>query len=265
MGGLEFTIKYRVNTGIVLSPRELFSLYLYGINVSSNDGMDFSDENLRFYIEAAQREIENYFNLRIKKQLISGNTSYYRDDYWQQFPIIRTDFPVRDALSLVGMLNKVEQIIFPQSWLRCNTNTQGMNKRIISVVPTGSSTTEVDTNVILTGITTQIGYQTFKNIPWYWDMQYITGFDIDQIPMDLVNVIGMLGSLGFLGIAGDLILGAGIATQSLSVDGLTQSIGSTASATNAGYGARILQYKNQIKDSVKRLKLIYDDVKFVVL
>ena len=103
-------------------------------------------------------------------------------------------------------------------------------------------------------------------IPDYWRIQYITGWDIDQMPMDLINVVGMVASFGPLGIAGDLILGsAGIASQSLSIDGLSQSISTTASATNAGYGARLIQYEKQIKETTGRLKLVYDQPKFMVM
>ena len=102
-------------------------------------------------------------------------------------------------------------------------------------------------------------------IPDYWDLQYITGFDLDHLPMDLLNLVGKLATFGPLGIAGDLILGAGIASQSLSVDGLSQSIGSTSSATNAGYGARLVQYQKEIKDAIPRLKLVYDEIKLGVL
>ena len=83
--------------------------------------------------------------------------------------------------------------------------------------------------------------------------------------MDLINLVGKLATFGPLGIAGDLILGAGIAAQSLGVDGLSQSISSTSSATNAGYGARILQYSKEITETVKKIKLVYDEVKLGVL
>mgnify|MGYP000160127553 FL=1 len=85
------------------------------------------------------------------------------------------------------------------------------------------------------------------------------------MPMDLINLTGKLATFGPLGIAGDLILGAGIAAQSIGVDGLSQSISSTSSATNAGYGARILQYQKEIADSVKKLKLVYDEIRMVVV
>lgn len=264
MGSITLTIKYRVNTGIALSTGELSSLYLYGITFNSNNGMDFSNENIRFYILSAQKETENYFNLKLNRQLVMDETmSYYRDDYYRTFPIIRTQYPVRQPLSMVGMLNKVEQIIFPQTWLAENRNSDGKYPRRISVVPTGASTAQQNADVILTGITTQIGYQRFGNIPSYWDYQYITGFDIDTMPMDLIKFVGMMASLGLLGIAGDLILGAGISSQSIAVDGLSQAISSTASATNSGYGARIIQYQKTLSQMKSVLSKVYDEIHWV--
>lgn len=167
---------------------------------------------------------------------------------------------------MIGMLNKIEQIIYPQGWLSCEYDSgMGQGKRRLSVVPTGSSTTQGNAEIILTGITSQIGMQRFQYIPDYWRVQYITGWDVDQMPMDLINLLGKLASFGPLNIAGDLVLGiAGVSGQSLSIDGLSQSISTTASATSAGYSARLIQYQKEIKETVGRLKLVYDEVKFAV-
>ena len=169
-------------------------------------------------------------------------------------------------MALTGMLNKMEQIIYPQEWLMYEEDYDRIGKRRMSVVPTGASTTIANSDVILTGITTQIGFQKFTNIPDYWSIQYITGFDLNNMPTDLINVVGKLASTNILNIAGDLILGsAGIASMSLGIDGLSQSISTTASATSNGYMARVLQYTKEIQESVKRLKLVYDQPKFMVL
>ena len=66
-------------------------------------------------------------------------------------------------------------------------------------------------------------------------------------------------------IAGDLILGAGIARQSLSIDGLAQQIDSTSSATNSGYGARIINYNKEIKETLERLQGTYKRINFTVV
>jgi hypothetical protein len=266
MGQLTLTMKYRKNEGLLLSPTEMFSLYLYGIKIQAGDGTAFSTESMRFYIQAAQQEIENFFNLKLVYQFIAlEKLTFYRADYWQSFPILFTNYPVNKPISLTGRFNQLEQISYPTQWLTNTQNSYGQYKRRVSIVPTGTAVATANAEVILSGLTTQLGSQHFLMIPDYWDLQYITGFKLDQIPMDLINLTGKLASFGPLGIAGDLILGAGIASQSLGVDGLSQSISSTSSATNAGYGARLVQYEREIKATIPRIKLVYDEVKLSVL
>jgi hypothetical protein len=266
MGQLTLTMKYRKNEGLLLSPTEMFSLYLYGIKIQAGDGTAFSTESMRFYIQAAQQEIENFFNLKLVYQFIAlEKLTFYRADYWQSFPILFTNYPVNKPISLTGRFNQLEQISYPTQWLTNTQNSYGQYKRRVSIVPTGTAVATANAEVILSGLTTQLGSQHFLMIPDYWDLQYITGFKLDQMPMDLINLTGKLASFGPLGIAGDLILGAGIASQSLGVDGLSQSISSTSSATNAGYGARLVQYEREIKATIPRIKLVYDEVKLSVL
>lgn len=263
MGKLVLTIKYRKNEGMLFSPQEIFSLYLYGIVIQAGDGTSFSSESMRYYIQAAQQEVESFFNLKLVKQFVEEKLTYHRSDYWQNFPILFTNYPVDKPMSLTGRYNNLEQISYPTEWLSTNQNSYGIHKRRVSIVPTGSAVARANAEIILSGITTQVGTQHFNMIPDYWDLQYITGFGIDNMPMDLMNLTGKLATFGPLGIAGDLILGAGISAQSIGVDGLSQSISSTSSATNSGYGSRILQYDREIKETVKKLKLVYDEIKFV--
>jgi hypothetical protein len=123
------------------------------------------------------------------------------------------------------------------------------------LVPSGNGTTHSQA-LTLSGIIPQLGYLGWKDIPNYWDISYVTGFK--KVPQDIVNAVGKLASMQLFHIAGDLILGtAGIASQSISIDGLSQSISSTASATNSGYGARTLNYVNELKRELPRMKDFY--------
>jgi len=73
----------------------------------------------------------------------------------------------------------------------------------------------------------------------------------------LIKAIGLIAGVAPLDIAGDLIAGAGIANFSVGVDGLSQSIGTTASATSAGYGARIISFQTQLKQVMSALRAKY--------
>lgn len=87
---------------------------------------------------------------------------------------------------------------------------------------------------------------------------------IHTMPPALIKSINYIAAILPLDTAGDLLLGAGIAQQNISIDGLSQGISSTSSATNSGYGARILSYKDQLKSTMSSLRNKYTLPKFAV-
>ena len=88
----------------------------------------------------------------------------------------------------------------------------------------------------------------------------------DTLPADLKHAIGIKGAtLLLLHVAGDLILGAGIASQSLSVDGLSQSVDTTSSAMYNGYSARAHDLGKQYEGVIKALKSQYTMTQFGVV
>lgn len=263
---LSLSIAYEKNSGDIFSAEEVNALYLYGISIKSTNGTKFSQEAFTYYIREAQRTVENWFSIKIMRQLITESASYYYDSYGLQFPIIPTKYLVTKPLALVGLLKTVEQVRYPVEWLSYAKTNNQIGSRRISIVPTGVGGTAANQDIILTGIVTQLGIQRFQNIPDYWNYQYITGFDLENLPWDLIGIIGKLATFGPLNIAGDMILGtAGVASQSLSIDGLSQSISTTASATSAGYAARLKQYAEEIKDTVERIINTYKGIMFEVL
>ena len=96
----------------------------------------------------------------------------------------------------------------------------------------------------------QTGYpfvtgQLNTNLPQMHYIDYVAGYAAGKIPADITGVIAKIAAVDILGIAGDAIL-AGIASMSTSIDGISESVSTTASATNATYGARILQLQKEI-------------------
>lgn len=259
MPTITYKAKYKKNTGLIISPSELLSLYFYGINVQSNDGTEFDLETARYYILTAQREIENYLQIKLTPELITETLSYYSKDYYGKFPIFQTKYPVNRGYTLIGLLGRAEQIIYPQEWIKTHVDNQGDFPKQFTLVPTGSGTgTTGDVDVILSGVYTQVGLRTYGNIPEYWNTQYLTGYACGNTPYDIMNVIGKLAAIGIFNIAGDIALGqAALANYSLSIDGLSQSIGTTNSATNAAFGARIINYTKEIKETLNRIKFKY--------
>lgn len=73
----------------------------------------------------------------------------------------------------------------------------------------------------------------------------------------ILQAIGYTAAMPILDTAGDLVLGAGIASQSISIDGISQSISSTSGVENAAYGARKMQYRKQLEDIDKQIRRRY--------
>lgn len=77
------------------------------------------------------------------------------------------------------------------------------------------------------------------------------------IPSLILHAAGMYASMHILNVAGDIVVGAGLQSQSTGVDGLSQSFATTNSSTNAGFGARIIQYKKDLSQVLRTLQATY--------
>src|SRR6185312_17119604 len=82
--------------------------------------------------------------------------------------------------------------------------------------------------------------------------QYI--FRNHDMAANLKEMIYKKAAIGIMGVWGDLIIGAGIANQSISIDGLSQSIGTTQSAMFGGASSRIKQLQEDIDNMLPALR-----------
>lgn len=94
--------------------------------------------------------------------------------------------------------------------------------------------------------------------------EVVIGYKLHTVPLALVKSILYIAGILPLDTAGDLLAGAGIGQFSVGVDGLSQSISTTASATSAGYGARIGSYTKQLEKSMSALRNKYTAPKIAV-
>ena len=85
----------------------------------------------------------------------------------------------------------------------------------------------------------------------------IISYKLHTVPPLITKAILYTSAILPLDTGGDLLAGAGIGQFSLAVDGLSQNISTTSSATSAGYGARIISYSTQLKAAMKTLKKKY--------
>ena len=264
MPTIKYSVKYRKNEGLVMSPSELLTLFFYGINIQSRDGSQLSEETIRYQIKVSQEEVEKFLEIRLGVKFIEQTLDYYRDDYWNKFPILRTKLPVKKPLSLTGFLNGIEQIRYPSDWLNTKKDSEGNMWKKIHIIPTGAISGSSG-SVLLSGITAYYGMTAYNDIPNYFTVQYLTGFDADKIPNDIIDLIGKYAAIRIFHQIGDLVIGEGLSSISLGVDGLSQSISTTKSASSSAYTARINAYLKDIEEVSKKLKNYYKGIVFTSL
>ena len=257
---------YNINGGLCMSVAQLRNIYCWGVKVQNADGSELPDDIYEFYIKAAQKELEDILNIKLSPQVIVETRDYKYEDY-VTYGFLRCSYPVARPFYLKGKFGTAEQISYPKEWLsvkRSNEIPETFYRNLYLIPNQGGYQNGNASGVSFNGIFgANLIWRSKQNIPNYWEVKYLTGFT--EVPADLLNVIGMTAAINVFHIAGDLILGAGIASYSLGIDGLSQSISSTSSATNAGYGARIIGYQDQIKKILPTLQAKYGGFNVTIL
>ncbi len=242
----------------VLTVEQLKARYFFGTDLTDSDGNVLADSVFEHYILSAIRWFEHQLDIPILPTSFLERHDYYRSDF-QSFNFIQLDnYPVICIDEFrVQYPSGQNVIIFPNEWLRLN-NVEGQ----VQIVPTAGTLSEI--LVGAGGSFLPAIYNGLAYLPGLFELTYEAGFEAGKVPRNLIDIIGKFAALGPFNIFGDLIAGAGIATVSLSMDGLSQNIGTTSSATNSGYGSRIIQYAKEIKEQIPLLRRYYKGLRSVV-
>lgn len=231
----------------ILTVEQLKKNYFFGIDLTDDSGEALSDAVFQFYIYAAIAWLEQHIATPlIPTTYIDEKYDYYWRDYNAWSLVQLNNYPVISVDRFTVQYPSAGQIVeWPNEWIRCDKS-----KGLVSIVPTAGTLSDM---LVAAGggYLPSVYAGGLDYLPELFGIDYVAGFDV--IPFNLINLIGKIASLGPFNIFGDLIAGAGIASTSIGIDGLSQSLSTTASATNAGFGSRVLQYNKEIKDELKTL------------
>lgn len=249
---------YSKNSDLVIGSQEIRNNYLYGITINplfiNIIKLNFSDVDIEFHIRAAQKEIENYLGVKLTER-VYNETVQFDNDNWRHWGYLPTTYPVNCPLQLEGFLNTTKVATYPQEWLSVKKTSEGeLPFKQIYMVPSGN-TGAITNTVVFAGLLPNLGYMNAGKIPNYWTMTYSTGFK--KVPYDIIQAIGELATISILYILGANMLGfPGMQSQSVSIDGLSQSLSSSLNA----FGNRIQMMYLQLQDRLVRLKGFYTGI-----
>jgi hypothetical protein len=247
---------------LLISIDELKAIYLFGVSlINPSTGEPYPTRMFEQYIRAAIGWLETELDMPLSAINVSDERhDHHARDYanwgWfdlDRYPVIRID---RVWFQYPSM---TEEVDIDMEWVELLDDGQSGQ---VNIVPGRGSIADV---LLIPGSLFPMWSGATGRVPAVWHFDYRAGFEPHELPAEIKHLIGMAASIGVLNIAGDLIAGAGIASLSISVPGLSQSIGTTSSATNSGYGSRILEYQKEIKQQLPAIRRYYKGLKMIVV
>lgn len=217
--------------------------YLFGIDLSDANGNPLPDELFVHYMNASIDYIQNLLDIVISDSKFTERHDYIRSDYQNWGYIQLAHNPVKEVKRLTLNYGNRPSVEIPLDWIQLD-KLSGQ----ITLFPSAGSA-----NSLIIGQTGMLfGFQSqWDFAPQLWEVEYVAGIDENEpsMPMSLLQeAIYKRTACGVLNVWGDLIIGAGIANQSVSIDGISQSIGTTQSAMYGGASARVQEYTNDLND-----------------
>jgi hypothetical protein len=260
MPKLVFKVKYKKNQGIALSSTELIEGYFFGVPLTNAQGVTISHKVIEDKIAEAQSAVEGALSIKLSPTMMMETRDFIRDEF-KEWGFFKMGFPVKLVTQLVGKYANNTVTTYPVHWMSIQRNSEEyLIGRTINIVPSGMGNV---TTHMYGGIFPFFNISGSASIPNYWEVSYLTGYE--KVPYDLLGFIGKLASIPVLAQLGNIVLGAGISSQSLSFDGLSQSFGSTKSSTSSAYGATIKQYTEELKNALPSLINKYKGIAFTAL
>lgn len=217
-----------------LTAKYLLDNYLVGFTFRGADGQPLPPEWFEQKLANAITRFEDITHIDVLQRRVTAERhDYHTNDYMNyafaqlfRVPAVRVT-QVR-AVYPTGQTIQV----FPEDWVRLNTEHSQ-----IHLVPTSGSFAQVmlgGGNGYLPFIFAGLSY-----LPHLWEVDYVSGFSADAIPRSVASAVCKLAAIEVLTMMSDLIGPLGVASSSLSVDGLSQSMSRQLPA----FKARIDAYK----------------------
>lgn len=240
-----------------ISSKFLRENYLFGIPLEDMYGNKMKEGMLEHYIKSAVQHTQRMLQIEIEPvEIVDEIHDYYANDVnnWTFFQLHKR--PIIEVNRLTLNYGDRQMFEIPKDWVRAPGNSGQIQLFPVSGSAGGLMLTAGANFVpLLQGM--------YAYAPSMWKVSYKAG--LQDVPEDMVEYIMKRASVGILQVWGDLIIGAGIANQTISIDGLSQSIGTTQSPEFSGAGARIKNYMDDMKELEKRLKDTYLGINLGVL
>ena len=246
----------------VLSVDDLKQFYLFGLPlIDPRTGEPLPDSFFQYYIDGAVTYTENILDVDLRqKTRLNEKHDFVKPDYERY-----------------AWLKLLHQPVVSVSEVRMSVD--GSDENAVVLNPEGyrvdyaaghfeDQPLNNDQLIASIGLNTLWVpfYSTYrKYAPQVFAVDYVSGFGPGMLPADLRELVGRVAAIGPLSVLGDLIAGVGIAGNHVGLDMLSTKLVTTKSDKSSAFSVRIRQYKEEINELIKQLRLIYRGISMTVI
>jgi len=241
----------------------------FGIAVTDpRTGEELPDAFYKAKIEQAVAQVEKMLDIVILPRYVREHHDFHRNDF-DSFMFIHVHRRPIVQMERIRMEYGGSSVFeYPTKWWRVN-KLPGHIEMLPTLMLAGEGTTMNVSQIysgypMISGIPSLVGNNNYA--PQLFHVEYIAGMlppsrsgvtEQHEMHADLWTLIIKVALKELLQQWGRLIIGAGIANMSVSIDGVSQSIDTTQSAMYGGASADIMQIDRDIADLVPALKSYY--------
>lgn len=231
----------------------------------------YSDDFYQKMLVRAVSQTEKKFDLAILPRLQVDRLDYHRNDF-NAFAYMNTTLrPILTVKDLTLYYNNQTIMRIPEEWIKVNNRSgqiqvspsvlmQGLNTTINPTIypllsnPYGMAPTpfqQVEVSPQMLGVTSVVGMMPLGNRAGeFYDY---------QIQPDVQSYVAKLAAIEILEKWGRNIIGSGIASYSVSIDSISTTTNTTASAENTATTADIKLLQDDMVDLANGIKAFYGD------
>lgn len=242
---------------------ETIKAYMFGVKVKDPEtGEELGDKFYNHVIETAISKAEKMLDIAILPRVIKGEHHDYHSSDFNSFMYTHVfKRPIIQAEGLRLEINGQSMMNYPSNWWKVYHLAGHLELYPTALMQAGFANGPIFPGYMQTaGMPNSNGRTT---APQMIHVDYIagllprknSGFTNEwECPADLEQLVIKIAMKEIFQVWGNLVIGPGIASQSLNVDGVSESIVTTQTAMYAGASAQINQADKDIKELVGGLK-----------
>jgi len=236
---------------MVISPQNLQAQYLFGLDIRTADNQPLSSSVLMTHIAAAQDRVERTLDLTLEEREFTENHDYFACDYQNWGFLNLYHRPITVVKELALYFGPSYCFTIPKEWIIVRED-----KATIQIFPT----TGTIGTMLVTGQGNWIPlvFRRWDYAPQMWKVIYQAGYPEGACPPSIVDIVAKEACIGLAEGYMELVVGSGVGSQAVSVDGVSQS------TTRLLDHPRIKQYREDVRLFYERLYAHYRGIDFEV-